>query len=114
MEKKFQQCIESMLAEIERNNENNSRLATEVTKLKTEVMESKKDILIIEEFLQSSAKKEVKRKNGLESKPLTRIGSSRDLIGSGSLSRNILGRRATSKFFKSKLLMKAWLYFDGL
>jgi predicted transcriptional regulator len=47
MEKKFQQCIEHMLAEIERNNENNSRLAVEVNRLKTEVMESKKDILVI-------------------------------------------------------------------
>lgn len=35
MEKKFQQCIETMLSEIERNNDNNSRLAIEVNKLKT-------------------------------------------------------------------------------
>lgn len=46
-----------MLGEIERNNEKNSRLAAEVNKLKTEIMESKKDILIIEEFLHSSNKK---------------------------------------------------------
>ena len=35
MEQKFQKCIEQMLAEIERNNENNGQLAVEVDKLKT-------------------------------------------------------------------------------
>ena len=37
MESKFQKCIEQMLGQIQRNNENNSRLAVEVNKLKTEV-----------------------------------------------------------------------------
>ena len=107
MEKRFQQCIENMLVEIERNNDSNNRLAMEVNKLKTEVSESKKDILIIEEFLQSQPRKDLKKKNIPEPTGMSRGSSSRDLFGSVSTTRNILGRRATSKFIKSKLLFKS-------
>jgi hypothetical protein len=95
-----------MLAEIEKNNENNNRLALEVNRLKTEVSESKKDILIIEEFMGASQKKTVKKRGLLESVNLGNSSSERELFGSVSISRNILGRRTASKFFKSKLLMK--------
>jgi len=37
MEKKFQQCIEHLIAEIEKNNENNYNMAKEVESLKIEL-----------------------------------------------------------------------------
>lgn len=48
MEKKYRKYIEHMLGEIEKNNDNNARLAAEVSSLREEVAESKKDILIID------------------------------------------------------------------
>jgi predicted nucleic acid-binding Zn-ribbon protein len=48
MEKKYRKYIEHMLTEIEKNNDNNARLALEVNSLRDEISESKKDILIID------------------------------------------------------------------
>ncbi len=57
MEKKYRRYIEHMLAEIEKNNDNNARLALEVNSLRDEISESKKDILIIDEYIKTSMKR---------------------------------------------------------
>lgn len=45
---KYNRYIEHMLQEIEKNNENNLRLARQVKSLKDQITESKKDIRIID------------------------------------------------------------------
>ena len=56
MEQRFQKLIQNLLGDIEINNENNARLSSEVISLKLGVSESKKDILIIEEYMKNNLK----------------------------------------------------------
>ena len=58
MEKKYRKYIEHMLAEIDKNNDNNARLADEVSSLRDEIKESKRDILVIDEYMRSNLKRE--------------------------------------------------------
>lgn len=105
MEKKYRKYIEHMLAEIEKNNDNNARLAAEVSSLKQEIAESKKDILIIDEYIRSNIKRE--NPKAVPQQNQEKWSQSRDLLGSCSRSKNLLSRRTPTKLFKSKLSIKS-------
>ena len=63
MEKRYRKYIEHMLAEVEKNNDNNARLAAEVSSLRLEVNESRKDIQVIDEYIRSNLKRDNPKQN---------------------------------------------------
>jgi hypothetical protein len=63
MEKRYRKYIEHMLAEVEKNNDNNARLAAEVSSLRLEVNESRKDIQVIDEYIRSNLKRDNSKQN---------------------------------------------------
>ena len=77
-----------------------------MNRLKTDLSESKKDVIIIEEYLNVSQKKDMRKKNVEVKSGLNRHGSSKDLFGSLSASKNVIARRQPSKVFKGKLFSK--------
>ena len=63
MERKYRKYIEHMLAEVEKNNDSNARLAAEVSSLRLEINESRKDIQVIDEYIRSNLKRDNPKQN---------------------------------------------------
>ena len=87
-----------MLAQIDKNNDSNAQLAQQVTALRTEISDSKKDISLIEEYLLSTGRKVAKAQEmGRPPRGLSRKGPTKELFSSLSGSNRLLRVRSPGR-----------------
>ena len=108
MEGRFRKCLETMLTQIDKNNQNNAQLAQSIVDLRTEISESKKDIGLIEDYMRSKGKQVAKVHEMCPPlRGLSRKGSNKDLFNSLSASKRLLRMRSPGRVGEGKVLLKS-------